>query len=145
MTELAAQADLWLQIRPATDAALALGMVNIICEEGLYDKEFVETWCQGFEELRERAREYQPERVAEITWVPAKKIVEAARLYGTTRPSHLQSHNGTTYATNTLQTTRAIAILPALTGNLDVKGGKRFLRSLELSAGTRATLLCVKC
>ena len=126
MTELATQADLWLQIRPATDAALALGMINIICEEGLYDKAFVETWCQGFEELRDRAREYPPQRVAEITWVPEGKIVEAARLYGTTRPSHLQSHNGTTYATNTLQTTRAIAILPALTGNLDVKGGNVF-------------------
>ena len=125
-TELAAKADLWLQPRPATDAALAMGMINIIIEEELYDKAFVEKWCLGFDELRERTREYPPERVADITWVPKEKIVEAARLYATTKPSHLHSHNGTTYATNVLQTTRAIAILPALTGNLDINGGNVF-------------------
>ncbi len=125
-TELASKADLWLQPRPATDAALALGMINIIIEEELYDKNFVEKWCLGFDELRERAREYPPDRVAEITWVPKEKIIAAARLYGATRPSHLHTHNGTTYATNVIQTSRAIAILPALTGNLDVKGGNIF-------------------
>lgn len=125
-TELASKADLWLQPRPATDAALALGMINIIIEEKLYDKDFVEKWCLGFDALRERAREYPPDRVAEITWVPKEKIIDAARLYGTTRPSHLQTHNGTTYASNVLQTSRAIAVLPALTGNLDVKGGNVF-------------------
>jgi len=125
-TELCAKADLWLQPRPATDAALALGMINVIIEEELYDKEFVEKWCMGFDELRGRAREYTPEQVAEITWVPKEKIVEAARLYATTKPAHLQTHNGTTYATNVLQTSRAIAILPALTGNLDINGGNVF-------------------
>lgn len=125
-TELASKADLWLQPRPATDAALALGMINIIIEEELYDKDFVDKWCLGFDELRERVREYPPDRVAEITWVPKEKIIAAARLYGATRPSHLHTHNGTTYATNVIQTSRAIAILPALTGNLDVKGGNVF-------------------
>ncbi len=51
-TELAAVADLWLQVRPGTDAALALGMINVIISEGLYDREFVDKWCYGFEELR---------------------------------------------------------------------------------------------
>ncbi|MDP2916447.1 MAG: molybdopterin-dependent oxidoreductase [Dehalococcoidia bacterium] len=125
-TELAAKSDLWLQPRPATDGALAMGFINIIIEEEMYDKQFVEKWCTGFEELRRRAREYPPERVADITWIPKEKIVAAAKLYGSTRPSHLHTHNGTTYATNVIQTSRAIAILPAITGNLDVKGGNVF-------------------
>jgi anaerobic selenocysteine-containing dehydrogenase len=125
-TEFASKADIWLQPRPATDSALALGMINIIIEEGLYDKHFVEQWCIGFEELRQRAKEYTPQRVAEITWVPEEKIIEAARLYGSQRPSHLHTHNGTSYGPNVLNTSRATAILPALTGNLDVKGGNMF-------------------
>jgi anaerobic selenocysteine-containing dehydrogenase len=125
-TEFASKADLWLQPRPATDAALALGMINIIIEERLYDQDFVDKWCVGFDELRQRAREYTPDRVEEITWVPKDKIIEAARLYSATRPSHLHTHNGTTYATNVVQTSRAIAILPALTGNIDVRGGNVF-------------------
>ncbi|MBN2060836.1 MAG: molybdopterin-dependent oxidoreductase [Deltaproteobacteria bacterium] len=125
-TELASKADLWLQPRPATDAALALSMIHVILEEGLYDKEFVEKWCLGLAELSQRAAEYPPEKAAEITWVPAEKIIEAARLYAAVRPSHLHTHNGTTYASNVLQTSRAIAILPALTGNIDVPGGNVF-------------------
>lgn len=124
--ELAAKADLWLQPRPATDSALALGMINIICQEELYDKAFGEKWCVGFNELQERAREYPPERVAEITWVPKEKIVEAARLYATIKPATLQSGLGTSMHDNSFQTCRAISILPALTGNLDVKGGNIF-------------------
>ncbi len=125
-TEFAAKADLWLQPRPATDASLALGMIHIMIEEGLYDKNFVEKWCLGFEELRQRVKEYPPSRVSEITWVPEEKIVAAARLYGTQKPSHLHTHNGTSYGDNVLQTSRATAILPALSGSIDVKGGNMF-------------------
>jgi anaerobic selenocysteine-containing dehydrogenase len=66
-TELAAMADIWLQVRPGTDAALALGMMNVIIAEELYDKEFVSKWCYGFEELREHVRDFPPEKVAGIT------------------------------------------------------------------------------
>lgn len=125
-TELAAKADLWLQPRPATDGALALGLINVIIGEGLYDKAFVDEWCLGFDELRERAAQYPPGRVAEITWVPEAQIVEAARMYAGNRPAHLHTHNGTTYGTNVFQTSRAISMLPALTGNLDVPGGNIF-------------------
>jgi len=125
-TELADKADLWLQPRPATDGALAMGMLNIIIEEGLYDKEFIDEWCIGFDKLRERVKEYPPEKVADITWVPKEKIIEAARMYAENRPSHLHTHNGTTYSTNVLQGSRAISMLPIITGNLDVKGGNVF-------------------
>jgi anaerobic selenocysteine-containing dehydrogenase len=101
-------------------------MINVIIEEELYNKEFVHKWCLGFDELRQRARGYPPERVAEITWVPKEKIIEAARLYGTTHPAHLHTHNGTTYNNNVLHISRALAMLPALTGNVDIKGGNVF-------------------
>ncbi|HEY97793.1 MAG TPA: molybdopterin-dependent oxidoreductase [Dehalococcoidia bacterium] len=125
-TTLAAMADLWLQIRPGTDLALALGMINIIFNEELYDKEFVSQWCHGFEELREHVQVYTPEKVAEITWLPVDSIREAARLYATTRPAVLHHRIGVEHNINSVQSSRAFAILIALTGNLDVKGGNLF-------------------
>ena len=122
-TELASQADLWLQIRPGTDVALALGMIKTIIEENLYDKDFVAQWCHGFDQLRERVKEYPVEKVAEITWVPAEKIREAARTYATTKPAVMHHRVAIEHNINSTQTCRALAILIALTGNLDVPGG----------------------
>ena len=80
-TWFASRAEKFLQLRPGTDAALAMGMLNVIISEGLYDKEFVEQWTSGFEELKARAAEYPLDRVSEITWVPAEDIAAAARIY----------------------------------------------------------------
>jgi anaerobic selenocysteine-containing dehydrogenase len=121
--ELAASADMWLQIRPGTDAALALGMIKTIIDEELYDKEFVDRWCYGFDKLKERVQEYTVERVAKITWVPADRIREAARLYATTKPAALHHRVALEHNINSTQTCRALAILVAITGNLDVPGG----------------------
>ena len=71
LTWLASRAELFLQIRPGTDGALALGMANYLVENDLYDREFVDLWCYGFEELAERARDYPLDEVAEITEIPA--------------------------------------------------------------------------
>ncbi len=125
-TTLAAMADIWLQVRPGTDVALALGMVNIIINDGLYDKEFLEKWCYGFEELKEHIQAFPPEKVAEITWLPVDSIKEAARLYAATKPAVLHHRIGVEHNINSTQTDRAFAILIALTGNLDVKGGNLF-------------------
>src|ERR1700688_2658428 len=75
-------ADIWLRPRPGTDAALALAMICVLVEEGLYDRDFVTRWCHGFEALRERAAQYPPVVAAELTGVPAEQIVAAARMYG---------------------------------------------------------------
>lgn len=123
MHELGAKADLFLQIRPATDDALALGMLNIIINEELYDKEFVDKWTIGFDELKQRVQEYPVERVAEITWLPVEDIIKAARMYATIKPAALHNRLGVQLRYNNIQTMRAIACLPAITGNLDVKGG----------------------
>jgi thiosulfate reductase/polysulfide reductase chain A len=119
--------DVWLPLRPGTDAALALGWMNVIIEEELYDKAFVEGHCHGFEELRARAREYPLSRVADITWCDPELIAKAARLYATSRPGCIVWGNGLEHTgRNSFQSTRAVLILMGLTGNLDVPGGNVF-------------------
>ncbi len=122
-TNLAAKADLWLQVRPATDGALALGMLNFIIAEGLYDREFVDKYCSGFDRLKERAKEYPPKKVSEITWVPEEDIRQAATMYATLKPAAVSTRMGINMHTNAIQSLRAIDLLIALTGNIDVKGG----------------------
>ena len=80
-SENAEKADIWLPLRSGTDAALSLGMVKVIIDEELYDKEFVRDWCVGFDELKARLEEYPLERVAEITGCKAEDIAAAARIY----------------------------------------------------------------
>jgi anaerobic selenocysteine-containing dehydrogenase len=125
-TRLAAKADYWLQVRPGTDAALALGMLHTIIKEELYDKDFVEKWTTGFEELKERIERYPPEKAAQITWVPADIIKEAARLYATTKPACLQWGVGIDQGVNNFQTIRSLLILSGITVNIDVPGGDAF-------------------
>jgi anaerobic selenocysteine-containing dehydrogenase len=126
-TALASRADIHLQLRPGTDGALALGMMNVIIGEGLHDREFLEKWTVGFDGLREMVREYTPERVAEITRVPADKIREAALLYATTKPAKVHlSGNATTHHANGVQNHRAVILLAAITGNFEVAGGNRY-------------------
>ena len=129
-------ADIWLPLRPGTDAAMALGWMNVIINEGLYDKEFVEKHCHGFEELKARVAEYPLSRVAEITWCDAEMIAKAARAYATLRPGCLVWGNGTDQlGNNTFQATRALMILMGLSGNLDVPGGNVFYPAPKLNYG----------
>ena len=122
-TRLAKEADLWLQLRPGTDDALALAMLHTIITERLYDAPFVERWTHGFDALAERVRPHSPEWAEPITWVPAAQIRAAARLYAQTRPSMLEWGCAIEHTPNCVQTVRAISMLPALTGNVDVPGG----------------------
>lgn len=125
-TELASKADLWLQPRPGTDGALALSMLNVIIGEEIYDKKFVRDWTVGFEELVKLLKDFPPEKGEEISQVPAESIRKAARLYATNKPSCLWEGNGVDQHTNVVQTVRALAILRAITGNLDIPGGSVF-------------------
>jgi anaerobic selenocysteine-containing dehydrogenase len=122
-TVVARKAELWLQLRPGTDDALALAMINVIIEEDLYDHDFVENWCHGFEQLAEHVHEMTPEWAAPITWVPADKIRAAARLFAECKPAMMEWGCAIEHTPNTIQTVRAISIIPALTGNIDVPGG----------------------
>ena len=123
----AGPADIWLPIRPGTDAAMALGWMHLIIEEELFDKDFVEKHCHGFDALRKRAAQYPLNRVADITWCDPELIARAARLYATSKPAQLVMGNGTDHAgLNTYQSARALFILMGLTGNIDVPGGNVF-------------------
>jgi anaerobic selenocysteine-containing dehydrogenase len=200
--QLAAKADMWLRVKPATDDALALGWLNVIIKEGLYDKSFVENWttapflirsdtnkslresdikddgssknfvvwdsssnapviydssttgyktsnikpaitgsykvslasggeieCETvWQRLAAEVEEYTPERVEEITWVPKEEIIEAARTYATSKPAVLMTHMGIAMNHNSIQTSRALSLLIAITGNLDVSEGNVFAR-----------------
>jgi thiosulfate reductase/polysulfide reductase chain A len=123
-TEVAELADIWLQVRPGTDTALLMSMINVIIEERLYNREFVEKWCHGFAELTERASEYAPEKVAKVTWVPVENIREAARMYAQNIPTITVNGMGLEQQSNAISGIQAKFTLTALTGSIDVEGGE---------------------
>jgi len=125
-TWLASRADLWLQIRPGTDGALALGLLNVIMNEHLYDNDFVQKWTHGFQEIHERVQEYPPERVEEITWISRDQIVRAARLYAQSKPASIQWGVAIDQSKECVPTIQAVVALWSITGNLDVPGGNVF-------------------
>jgi len=129
---LAARADHWLRVRPGTDAALALSLMHVMIENGWYDSGFVRDWTNAADEaggkrvwdlLAARCAQFPPEVAEQITGVPAAGIAAAAKTLWQARPvafyawSGLEQHSGTT------QAIRAINVLYALTGSLDVRGG----------------------
>ena len=122
--QLAKEADIHLQLRPGTDCALLLAMMNVIITEGLHDREFIEKYTVGFDKLADHIKEYTPEKMAEITWVSAERIREAARLFGTIKPASIyQGFNALDQTTAGFQNARAIPIMQAITGNVDIPGG----------------------
>ena len=126
VTDLAQRADVFLQLRPGTDGALALAFGNVIIEEGLYDEEFVEAWTRGFDEYRKLVADMTPEKAAGICGVSAADIRAAARMYAESKPACVHfSAAPVVHHTNGVQNYRAVFCLIALTGNLDVAGGNR--------------------
>ncbi|MDD5532747.1 MAG: molybdopterin-dependent oxidoreductase [Syntrophales bacterium] len=143
-TELARKADLWLQLRPGTAQALAMGIINVICEESLYDRDFVEKYTHGFEDLKQEAKKYPPDKVEEITWVPAELVRRAARMYAAARPATLQWGNAIEHDMNVFDSARSLVCLMAVTGNLDVPGGNinaREPKIMGLAQFVRADLI----
>jgi thiosulfate reductase/polysulfide reductase chain A len=123
--EAAKAADMYLQIRPGTDGALALAMLNIIINENLYDAGFVNDYCVGFDNLCEHVQQYRPQWAAEITSLSLEEIVQAARSYATNGPASYRGNIGLCQHSNSTQAARAFAALIAITGNIDVPGGNR--------------------
>ncbi len=122
-TRTAALADWHIAIRPGTDAALALGMMHVIFNEGLEDRDYIAAMTHGATELAERAREYTPERVAAWTGMTASEVERLAREYATTRPAALRMNYGVQRSENGGTAARTIAMLPALTGAWKYRGG----------------------
>ena len=122
-TKLALLADIWLQVKPGYDGILAMSMIYVIISEKLYDQDFVRGWTIGFDKLKDVTSHYIPEKIAKTMWLCPEKIRESARLYTKTKPACIGDGNGIDMHLNVSQTSRAISILRALTGNLDKKGG----------------------
>lgn len=124
VSDQAETADLHLRLRAGTDAAMCLGWLKVIFDEGLYDQEFVDQWCIGFDELKQRVDEYPLERVAEITGVPEAQIVAAARMYAQADGAVIPWTPITDQQVSSTSAIRLHSILRAVTGNLDVAGGE---------------------
>ncbi|MDP2917048.1 MAG: molybdopterin-dependent oxidoreductase, partial [Dehalococcoidia bacterium] len=199
-TRLAQKSHIWLPVRTGMDIALLLAWLNIIINEDLYDKEFVEKWTnapflvrmdQGkllrqsdieprgnprnfmvwdmmsnapqvwnsdavsyelplvqpaltgtyevtlyngkvvecktvWQSLKEHVREWTADKAAEITWIPAEKIRESARMYATTKPACIEWGVSMSQCTRSTSVNQAILHLEAITGNADVRGGNAF-------------------
>lgn len=140
-TDLAMHADLFLQPRPGTDGALALGFINQIIQNGWYDQDWIDAWTYGFEELKERAAQFPAGRVSQITGIPEADIIEAASLMANHGPAAFDVFLGPgCMHTNGIQSGRAIACLQGLLGNIDVIGGLPLDNSFDVMLDDRITL-----
>jgi molybdopterin guanine dinucleotide-containing S/N-oxide reductase-like protein len=122
-TRTAACADWYLPINPGTDAALALGMMHVIIGENLHDADYVAKYTLGFEDLREKVKEYPPERVAQWTGISAGDIRKLAREYATTRPAVIRLNYGVQRSEGGGMATRTVIMLPCITGSWKEVGG----------------------
>jgi anaerobic selenocysteine-containing dehydrogenase len=123
----AKEADLHLQPRPGTDLALALAMINVIIEQGLYDKEFVEKYTVGFEELKQHVAKYKPEFMEDVVSIPASDIRKAAQLFAKNQPASMLANIGVDGGPYGFEFHRAAVILHTLVGNIDKEGGMLLL------------------
>lgn len=119
MTQLA---DLWLPIRPGTDLALALGMMQVILSYGWEDRYFLNHHAEGLDEVRTAAAPYTLERTAQITGLPETDIERAAKWLARSKPGVIFGGNALDHNFDSYQKGRALCLLLALTGNVDVEG-----------------------
>lgn len=134
----AAVADEWVPIRPGTDMAFLLAMAHVMVNENLYDKEFIENYCEGFEEFKAILPEYTPEWAEEITTISADTIVRLARELAANKPNCAidtgwKGAYGANYE-NSTDTTRTVAYVNALLGNLNQTGGIAVTKGASLGS-----------
>jgi formate dehydrogenase (coenzyme F420) alpha subunit len=121
---LADRAEMYLKIRPGTDGAMALAMLQVIINEKLYDAEFVEKYTVGFEQLVPHVQRYTPEWAEKITWVPAEEIRKLAHLFAKTKGAGIyQGTNTQDQTANGTQNSRVFSVLQIITGNINNPGG----------------------
>src|SRR5450631_46020 len=118
-----AASDKHFFINPGSDTALALAMMHVITGENLHDADYVERYTEGFAALRERVREWTPQRAAELTGIASEEIVTLAREYATTRPAAIRLNYGLQRSERGAMAVRTIALLPALVGSWKEVGG----------------------
>ena len=121
---LASYATEWVPVRPGTDGALALAILNVIIGEDLYDHDFCENWCNGFDKLAEHVKQFPPEWAAPITGISEEQIYKIARMMGTIKPMGIMYGNSAGDQSNDGNyTCMSINLIAAITGNIDIPGG----------------------
>lgn len=138
----AGREDEWIPIRPGTDAALVAGIAHVLINENLVDRPFLDKYCIGYDEKTlpegapanghykayilgqgEDGTEKTPQWASIITGIPADRIIKLAREIGSTKPAYIAQGWGPQRQANGELTSRAIAMLPILTGNVGINGG----------------------
>jgi len=134
LTQTSGRADEWHPVQPGTDGAVALALAHVIVEEDLYDHDFMDNWTNyPVRSLRNHLRQYTPEWAEGVSGVEASDIRRLAREFATTKPATTVSTGGVTKHANGVYTERAVALLNALTGNVDVEGGFCLPRMYEFA------------
>ena len=133
-------ADKHFFINPGSDTALALGMMHIIIGENLHDADYVARYTSGFDALRERVKQYPPERVAALTGIAKDEIIQLAREYATVRPAVIRLNYGLQRSDRGAMAVRAISLLPAVTGSWKEIGGGSALSTSGAFQINRAAL-----
>lgn len=119
---LSTRAEIYLQLRPGTDGALALALLNEVINSGKCDMDFIDKWCYGFDELAERASHYTAEWAEEVTGVPAKDVITAAACL-LEKPCTLSMGLAVDQNPNSIQIAHSLLAIFAVTGNIDIPGG----------------------
>jgi anaerobic selenocysteine-containing dehydrogenase len=120
--------SLWVPIRPGSDGALALGLSHILIRDGWVDQAFVEDWTLGYDEFVDYVEEFTPEAVSEITGIPVTTILELTHEIADAEGASYVMYTGLEYTKSGVQNIRAVMVLWALAGQLDVEGGRCFVR-----------------
>tara|TARA_Y100000031_G_scaffold156686_2_gene212422 strand:- start:2335 stop:4407 length:2073 start_codon:yes stop_codon:yes gene_type:complete len=139
--DIAGRADLWIRPRPGSDGALAMGLLKVVIDEELYDKDFVANWTLGFDKLQEDVKTFTLDDVSDVTWVPRSQIEEFARLVAECKPSLIRMGNVFSHGVNSLQASRAICILSAITGPANIPGWDLSVRPSKWTRPGRLMLL----
>ena len=117
----------WIPIRPGSDGALALGLAHVLIRDNRYDKAFVEEWTVGFEAFTDYVKAYSPAHVSDLTGIPAQIITDLAENIAAAEGASYVMYTGLEYTKSGVQSIRAVMVLWALAGQLDVPGGRCFL------------------
>ena len=139
-TETADKCHEHIALRPGTDAALALALMHELIKNDWLDHDYITRHTLGWEQLRERALQWPPERAAEVCGVPAEQIRQLANDYGTTQPAAIRLNYGMQRVRGGGNAVRAVACLPALTGAWRHRAGGMLLSSSGQFPAQRAAL-----
>jgi anaerobic selenocysteine-containing dehydrogenase len=139
--EIAGRADLWVRPRPGSDGALALGLIKVVIDEQLYDKDFVLNHTLGFDKLEREIGSFTLDDVTRVTWVPVEQIQEFARMIAREKPAFMRMGNVFSHGVNSLQAARAICILSAITGPENIPGWDLAFKAAKWTRPGRLMLL----